>query len=110
MADNLTPSDESCGGHSSSSSLSLDSLSSDSSSLGSYSSESKTVIMKTDKLKADKIKVLDEIKAPDPYPKNTENQTEDMYRGLEYGIVYACCQELYGKFKGLETEFSESVV
>jgi hypothetical protein len=46
---------------------------------------------------------------PEPYPKNTENQTEDSYRGLEHGIVYACRQELYGKFKNLETEFGESV-
>ena len=110
MADNLTPSVESHQGHSGSSSLSSDSSSSDSSSSGSYSSESKTVIMKTDESKADEIKVLDEIKVPEPYPKNTENQTTDSYRGLEHGIVYACHQELYGKFKNLETEFSESVV
>jgi hypothetical protein len=109
MADNLTPSDESRRGRSGSSSSSSDSSSSDSSSSGSYSSESKTVITKTDESKADEIKVLDEIKVPEPYPKNTENQTKDSYRGLEHGIVYACHQELYGKFKNLETEFGESV-
>jgi hypothetical protein len=109
MVDNLTSSDESRRGRSGSWSSSSDSSSSDSSSSGSYSSESKTVITKTDESKADEIKVLDEIKVPEPYPKNTENQTEDSYRGLEHGIVYACRQELYGKFKNLETEFGESV-
>ena len=65
--------------------------------------------MKTDDSKADEIKVPDENKVLEPYPKNTENQTTDSYRGLEHGIVYACHQELYKNFEAMETEFSESV-
>ena len=51
----------------------------------------------------------DEIEVLEPYPKNTENQSEDIYRGLEHGIVYACCQELYLKFPDLSGEFGEFV-
>ena len=59
--------------------------------------------MKTDESKADEIEVLE------PYPKNTENQTKDIYRGLEHGIVYACCQQLYVNFEAMKTEFGEFV-
>ena len=102
---NLTPSGESCQQHSDSLSSSFDSLSSslDSSSSSSYSSESNPVITKTDKSKAD------EIEVPEPYPKNTENQTKDIYRGLEHGIVNACCQQLYVNFEVMKTEFGEFV-
>ena len=102
---NPTPSGDSCQQRSDSSSLSSGSSSSslDSSSSSSYSSESNPVITKMDKSKADEIKVLE------PYPKNTENQTKDIYRGLEHGIVYACCQQLYVNFEVMKTEFSEFV-
>ena len=61
------------------------------------------VIAKTVELKAD------EIKVPEPYPKNTENQSEDIYRGLEHSIVYACCQQLFVNFEAMKTEFGEFV-
>ena len=51
----------------------------------------------------------DEIKVPEPYPKNTENQSEDIYRGLEHGIVYACHKQLYVNFEAMTTEFGEFV-
>ena len=87
MADSLIPPVKASQPCSDSSSLSSDSLS-----LSSYSSESNPVITKMDESKADEIEVLE------PYPKNTENQTEDIYRGLEHGIVYACHQQLYRGF------------
>ena len=91
---------------SSSSSSSVDSSSSSSysSSSSSRSSESNAVIEKMDDSKGDEIKVLE------PYPKNTENQSKDIYRGLEHGIVYACHRELYLKFPDLSGEFGEFVV
>ena len=51
----------------------------------------------------------DEIEVLEPYPKNTENQTEDIYRGLEHSIVYACHQQLYVNFEAMKTEFGEFV-
>ena len=78
-------------------------LSSDSSSLSSYSSESNPVITKMDESK------VDEIKVPELYPKNTENQTKDIYRGQEHGIVYACHQQLYVNFEVMKIESGEFV-
>ena len=59
--------------------------------------------MKTDESKADEIEVLE------LYPKNTENQKKDIFRGLEHGTVYACRQQLYVNFEVMKTEFSEFV-
>ena len=68
-----------------------------------------------DDSKGDEIEVIekmgdskgDEIELLKPYPKNTENQSKDIYRGLEHSIIYACSQELYKNFPDLSTEFGE---
>ena len=82
----------------SSSSLSLSSCSSD------LKGDEIEVIKKMDDSKGDEIELLE------PYPKNTANLSEDFYRGLEHGIIYACGRELYKKFPDLSTEFGEFLV
>ena len=52
----------------------------------------------------------DEIEVLELYPKNTANQSEDIYRGLEHGIIYACHEELYVNFPELSGELGEFVV
>ena len=112
MADRLTscvrPSQlhsDSLSSSSDSLSLSSDSLSSSSDSLKLSPDSHVEEIMKMDALKADEIKVKVE-----PYLKLEEDENEEHYQGLEYGIVFACCNTLYAKFSSMTTAFGEFVV
>ena len=105
MGDNSSSSVNSS--QSSSDSLSLSSDSSSSSSDSSKSSSDSPVeqIMKMDESKVDEIKVKVE-----PYPKLEEDENDDIYQGLEHGIVFSCRELLYEKFSSMMSAFSKFAV
>ena len=90
---------------SSSSQLSSDPLSLSSDSLSTSSDSPEEQIMKMDESKVDEIKVKVE-----PYLKLEDDENEDVYQGLEHGIVSACRNTLYAKFSLMMSAFSEFAV
>ena len=88
-----------------SSQSSSDSLSSNSDSLKSSSDSPVEQIMKIDKSKVDEIKMKVE-----QYPKLEEEENEELYQGLEHGIVFSCCEALYAKFSSMTSAFGEFAV